>query len=337
MRPATPRRNAVLAPAVRRLIDETPPGVPEHLSPAEQREYMLLLSDLIFMRYGLPGPDVHAVDDHLVPVAGAELRVRVYRPSEERRLPGHLSLHGGGWKLGSVDERVADAICRQRCHEAHCVVLSVDYRLAPEHQFPVALDDCFAALRWAHANAESLGLDADNLSVGGASAGGNLAAAVALRARDEDGPPLRFQLLEVPALDLTRETARSTLSSGVIPDVPQPTLDDATSSYLPDPALARNPLASPLFADDLRGLPPAHVMTAEYDVLRTEGSRYAERLLEAGVAATHRRYPGALHGTAMLTRTWDQARLWQHDAAAELRRAHWADAEPSARTLATTV
>jgi len=337
VRPATPRRNAVLAPAVRRLIDETPPGVPEHLSPAEQREYMLLLSDLIFMRYGLPGPDVHAVDDHLVPVAGAELRVRVYRPSEERRLPGHLSLHGGGWKLGSVDERVADAICRQRCHEAHCVVLSVDYRLAPEHQFPVALDDCFAALRWAHANAESLGLDADNLSVGGASAGGNLAAAVALRARDEDGPPLRFQLLEVPALDLTRETARSTLSSGVIPDVPQPTLDDATSSYLPDPALARNPLASPLFADDLRGLPPAHVMTAEYDVLRTEGSRYAERLLEAGVAATHRRYPGALHGTAMLTRTWDQARLWQHDAAAELRRAHWADAEPAARTLATTV
>jgi acetyl esterase len=337
VRAAKPRPDAVLAPAVRRLIDETPPGVPAHLSPAEQREYMLLLSDLIFMRYGLPGPDVYAVDDHLVPVAGADLRVRVYRPSDQRRLPGHLSLHGGGWKLGSVDERVADAICRQRCREAHCVVLSVDYRLAPEHPFPVALDDCFAALRWTHANADALGLDADNLSIGGASAGGNLAAAVALRARDEGGPPLRFQLLEVPALDLTRETARATLSSGVIPDVPQPTLDDATNSYLPDPALARNPLASPLLADDFRGLPPAHVMTAEYDVLRTEGSRYAQRLTEAGVPATHRCYPGALHGTAMLTRTWDQARLWQHDAAVELRRAHWSDAQPAPRTLATTV
>jgi acetyl esterase len=327
----------VLAPAVRRLIDETPPGVPEHLSPSERREYMLLLSDLIFMRYGLPGPEVHAVDDHLVPVASAGLRVRVYRPSEQRRLPGHMSLHGGGWTLGSVDERVADAICRQRCRDAHCVVLSVDYRLAPEHPFPVAVDDCFAALRWAHANADALGLDADNLSVGGASAGGNLAAAVALRTRDEGGPRLRFQLLEVPALDLTRETARATLSSGVIPDVPQPTLDDATSSYLPDPAQARNPLASPLFADDFRGLPPAHVMTAEYDVLRAEGMRYAKRLVQAGVPATHRRYPGALHGTAMLTRTWDQARRWQHDAAAELRRAHWAEAEPVPRSLATSV
>jgi acetyl esterase len=192
----------------------------------------------------------------------------------------------------------------------------------------VPLDDCYAALTWAIVNADALGLDAENMSIGGASAGGNLAAAVTLRCRDEDGPRLRFQLLEVPALDLTRETARATLGSGVPPDLPQPIMDDATSSYLHDPARARDPLASPLLAEDLSGLPPAHVMTAEYDVLRTEGERYATRLAAAGVPATHQRYPGALHGTAMLTRTWDQARRWQRDAADALRRAHWATAEP---------
>lgn len=325
-----------LAPAVQRLIDETPPGVPEHLSPAEQREYMHLLSDLIFLRYGLPGPEVHTVEDHRIPVAGGRILVRLYRPSDAARLPGHVALHGGGWKLGSVTERVVDAICRQRCREANCVVLSVDYRLAPEHRFPVPLDDCYAAVCWALANADALGLDAANISIGGASAGGNLAAAVTLRCRDEQGPRLRFQLLEVPALDLTREMTRATLASGVIPDVPQPTMNDATSSYLADRAQALDPLASPLLAENLGGLPPAHVMTAEYDVLRTEGERYVQLLREAGVPATHRRYPGALHGTAMLTRTWDQARRWQRDAAAALRRAHWAPTEPATPTLVSS-
>jgi acetyl esterase len=319
-----------LAPAVQTLIDETPRGVPDHLSPAEQREYLHLLSELIFLRYGLPGPDVASVEDHEVPVAGGRILVRAYRPSDGALLPGHVTLHGGGWKVGSVTERVADAICRQRCRDANCIVLSVDYRLAPEHRFPVPLDDCYTALTWAVANADALGLDAGNISIGGASAGGNLAAAVTLRCRDEGGPRLRFQLLEVPALDLTRATARATLASGVLPDVPQPTMDDATSTYLEDPAQARDPLASPLLAEDLGGLPPAHVMTAEYDVLRTEGERYAERLVAAGVPATHQRYPGALHGTSMLTRTWDGARRWQRDAAEALRVAHWTTAEPDA-------
>jgi acetyl esterase len=203
-------------------------------------------------------------------------------------------------------------------------VLGVDYRLAHEHPFPVPLDDCYDALRWTVDHAGPLGLDPANISIGGASAGGNLAAAAALRCRNEGSPQLRFQLLEVPALDLTRETARATLVSGMLPDVPQPTMDDAAATYLADPAQARDPLASPLLADDLHGLPSAHVMTAEYDVLRTEGERYAARLQAAGVKATHRRYPGALHGTAMLTRTWEQARQWQRDAALALREAHWA-------------
>jgi acetyl esterase len=315
-----------LAHAVQTLIDETPPGVPDHLSPSEQREYMHLLGDLIFLRYGLPGPQVHAVEDHQIQVADGSILVRSYRPSDAARLPAHITLHGGGWKVGSVTDRLADAICRQRCNEANCVVLSVDYRLAPEYRFPIPLDDCHAALMWAVANADALRLDPDNISIGGSSAGANLAAAVTLRCRDEDGPRLRFQLLEVPALDLTRQTARATLESGILPDVPQPTMDDATNNYLDSPAQALDPLASPLLADDLSGLPPAHVMTAEFDILRTEGEQYVQRLIAAGVPATHRRYAGALHGTAMLTRTWEQARQWQRDAAETLRAAHWATA-----------
>lgn len=322
---------SALASAVRTLIDEIPGGVPDHLGPADQRAYLGLLSDLVFLRYGAPGPDVLAVDDHRVPVAGGEILVRVYRPDDGDALPCHVTLHGGGWKAGSVAERVTDAQCRQRCREARCVVVAVEYRLAPEHRFPTPLDDCFAAVAWVVEHAGILGIDPGNVSVGGSSAGGNLAAAVCLRCRDEAGPRLRFQLLEVPALDLTRETARETLRSGVLPDVPQPTMDDAARTYLADPSQARDPLASPLFAADLAGLPAAHVMTAEYDVLRTEGRQYAERLAAAGVPATHRRYPGALHGTAILTRTWAAARSWQHDAAQVLRLAHWPDGAAAPR------
>jgi acetyl esterase len=314
-----------LAPAVQELIDESPKGVPDHLDPQGEREYVQLVGDLNHMRYGLPGPAVHEVTDQLIPVDGGEILARVYRPGAidpDRPAPAHLTLHGGGWKLGSLTERTCDAINRQRCHESNVVVVAVDYRLAPEHRFPVPLDDCYRALLWMWKDAARLGIDPDNLSVGGSSAGGNLAAATAILCRDEGGPALRLQLLEVPTLDLTRDMARATLASGALPDVPQPTMSDATHAYLADPGDARNPLASPLFVADVRGLPPAHIMTAEYDMLRTEGEAYADRLAEAGIPVTRRRYPGALHGTAMLTRSWDQARLWQRDAAQALAVAH---------------
>jgi acetyl esterase len=320
-RPSVPEHQ--LAAAVRRLIEESPGGIPDHLAPAGLREYMVLRSDLTFLRYGSPGPEVHAVEDIRIPVDGDSVLLRIYRPSDASPLPAHLALHGGGWKFGSVTERIVDATCRQRCRDAHCVVVSVDYRLAPEHQFPVPVDDCYAAMVWVAGNAQRLGLDIDNVSIGGMSAGANLAAAVTLRARDENGPRLHFQLLEVPTLDLTLDTVAATLASGVIPDVPQPTMEDATRSYLADPAQARDAWASPLLANDLSRLPAAHVMTAEYDVLRTEGERYAQRLAAAGVPVTQRRYPGALHGTSILTRTWNGARQWQHDAAIALRQAHW--------------
>lgn len=199
----------------------------------------------------------------------------------------------------------------------------MDYRLAPENRFPVPLDDCYTALSWAVTNAGLLDVDPSNISIGGASAGANLAAAVTLRCRDERGPRLVFQLLEAPALDLTGRTARETLNSGLIPDaIPQSDMEDLALTYLGDPALAQDPLASPLFAGDLHGLPPAHIMTAEYDVLRTEGELYADRLALAGVCVTRHRYPEALHGTSIYTRIWELARTWQHDAASALKRAH---------------
>lgn len=319
-----------LSPRVRQILDKIPPGVPPHLDIDGERAYLHALSDVLFFRYTESGPEVHSVEEHLLPVAAGEsIRVRLYRPPVDTPLAAHVSLHGGGWKLGSIDERVNDAICRQRCVGAGVIVVAVEYRLAPEHKFPIPMDDCWAAVRWLFEHADALGVDPTNLSIGGVSAGGNLAAAVALRARDSGGPALRFQLLEVPALDLTRRIARETLAAGVLPPgVPQPTMEDAIEVYLRSPEDGGLPMASPLFAEDLSGLPPTFVMTAEFDMLRTEGEQYAERLRRAGVPVTDRRYAGALHGTSTWTRAWEPAAQWQADVVRALREAHGTTGEP---------
>jgi len=240
-------------------------------------------------------------------------------------LPAHVVLHGGGWWLGSISERVNEAICRYRCLHANCVVFAVEYRLAPEHPFPAAIGDIHAALCWISASAAELGIDARNISLGGTSAGANLAAAVTLMARDGSGPPLAFQLLEVPSLDLTGEIVREALATEELRPMASfvAERDTAVSRYLRDPGDAGAPLASPILADDLSGLPPAHIMTAEFDPLREEGERYARRLRESGVAATATRHAGAIHGTSFLTRVWEPARRWQHEAATVLARAQW--------------
>ncbi|MBX6389703.1 MAG: alpha/beta hydrolase [Frankia sp.] len=286
-----------------------------------QRRYLQLLLDLNFLRFSRPGPEVHDVTDHLVAVAGGEIRVRLYRPSAAAPLPAHLSLHGGGWWQGSIDDLIVDALCRQRAQEGGVVVASVDYRLAPEHPYPTGLDDAWAALTWLVGNADGLGVDAGNVSVGGNSAGANLAAALALRARDAGGPPLVLQLLEVPALDLTLETARRAAAASGSQDMTEQ-LAVAVAHYLPNPRDARQPLVSPLFADDLAGLPPAVIMTAEHDPLRLDGELYATRLAEAGVATRHLHQAGALHGSPMLTGTWEPAARWQQEVVTALRQAH---------------
>jgi acetyl esterase len=313
-----------LAPEIQEFFAAAPEARLDSLTVQEQRQRIRCMSDLTYRRFGRDAEPVTSVTDYAVPVDGGKITVRAYRPSTRTPLPAHVELHGGGWWLGSIDEAVNEAICRYRCLRAHCVIFAVEYRLAPEHPFPTAVEDAYTALEWIAGNAAELGVDADAISAGGSSAGGNLAAAITLRARETGGPKLVFQLLEVPALDLTGATMRAAIATGELAPIAHQLSEFETPllRYFRDPADARLPLASPVLAGDLSGLPPAHVMTAEYDPLREEGERYARLLARAGVQATVTRHAGAIHGTSYLTRVWEPARAWQREAAARIKQAH---------------
>ena len=270
-----------------------------------------------FLRTGEMGPEVARVVEYSVPVVDGVVDVRVYTPFGDGPFPGHLYFHGGAWALGNMRNHYFDAKCRFRCVRAACVVVSVDYRLAPEFKAPIAAEDCYAALCFAQQNAASLGIDAAMLSIGGDSAGGNLAAVVALMARDRGGPAVMFQLLEVPAVDLTMSHP-SIAEFGDGYYLSKAMMQSAADYYLVDPSQASHPYVSPLFAPDLSGLPAAYVMTAEFDPLRDEGEAYAARLHQAGVAVDVQRGIGHIHGGQLLTGVWEPARRWAADADAAL-------------------
>jgi acetyl esterase len=312
-----------LAPQVLEFLD-APKEPMGHLTVSQQRQRIRELSDLSYRRYGRRAEPACVACDYQVPARGGHITVRAYRPSAEQHLPGHLELHGGGWWLGSIDEQVNEAICRFRCVHARCVVFAVEYRLAPEHPFPVPVHDAYAALTWIADHAAELGVDAGRLSVGGTSAGANLAAAVTLLARDGAGPRLTFQLLEVPALDLTGTTMRAAITTAELALVAGHIEEFETPlrHYLRRDRDALEPLASPVRAADVSGLPAARIMTARYDPLREEGEWYGRRLEQAGVPVTVTRHDGAIHGTSYLTRVWPPAQRWQYEAAVAIRRAH---------------
>ena len=238
-----------------------------------------------------PAPDAAGleIDDRTVP-ADPDVPVRIYRP--HRAQGAVVWLHGGGFVMGDLDTehpwatRIADA--------SGAVVISVGYRRAPEHRFPAALDDAYAVLTWTAEHAAELGVDPGRIAVGGHSAGGGLAAAVALRARDQQGPPIRFQLLNQPELDDRQET----WSAQNFTDTPWMTRDKlaATWQHYLGSAVA-SPYAAPARAADLSGLPPAYIATAEFDPLRDEGITYALRLLQAGVPVELHQWPGTFHGS----------------------------------------
>jgi acetyl esterase len=267
----------------------------------EARMTMALLNSLAG-----PGPAVASVEDTLA----GDIPVRVYRPSEGR-LPVTMWFHGGGWTVGAIDQH--DAVCRMLALEADTIVVSVEYRLAPEHRYPAALEDCLAATRWA---AETF---AGPFAVAGDSAGGNLATAVALRARDEGGPPLSFQLLVQPALDAEmsypshRENGKDYLLTGT-------TMAWFWANYL-DSHDPRDPLVSPIYARDLSRLPPAFIATAEFDPLRDEGESYGLLLRKAGVDARVKRYDGQVHNFFVMPGAFDAGRRAVSDAAAALKAA----------------
>jgi acetyl esterase/lipase len=239
----------------------------------------------------VPAPDTEGmeIEDRTVP-ADPDVPVRVYRPDGARG--AIVWLRGGGWVTGDLDTE--HPLAARIATASGAVVISVGYRRAPEHRFPAALDDAYAVLTWAAGQAAELGIDPDRIAVGGLSAGGGLAAAVALRARDQQGPPIRFQLLNQPELDDRQET----WSARNFTDLPWMNRDKITATWRHYLGSApATPYAAPARATDLSGLPPAYIATAEFDPLRDEAITYALRLLQAGVPVELHQWPGTLHGS----------------------------------------
>ncbi len=241
----------------------------------------------------IPTPPMSRVEEHAIPVDGGEIAVRVLIPRQ--RVRGVIVyLHGGGWVLSHIDQ--FDVMARKLAERTSCAVVLVDYRLAPEHRYPVAADDCYAALEWADAHLANIaGRDDVPLIVAGDSSGGNMAAAAALRARDREGPKIALQVLIYPVVDY--DLGRS---SYLDPENQQILTKDTMAwfwdHYVPDVALRSQPDVSPLRSESLEGLPPAVILTAEHDVLRDEGEAYAARLREAGVPVDFQRHTGQMHG-----------------------------------------
>jgi acetyl esterase len=242
-----------------------------------------------------PKPDLHRVRDTSVPGPAGDIVVRVYEPTAGTLRPALVYFHGGGYIRGSIDTH--DSACRILARASGAVVLSVDYRLAPEAKFPEPLDDAFAATAEIAARAAAFGLDPARIAIGGDSAGGNLAAGVTLLARDRGGPPLAFQLLIYPNVDLGAQTdSVKAFSRGYWLD----SMAFYVRSYTRSPADIADPLCSPLRAKDLAGLPPAFVLTCGFDPLRDEGRAYAARLRAAGVGAEEARHEDMIHGFLLL-------------------------------------
>jgi len=314
-----------IAPEIRSLIDwstalsDRYAGVPL----LELRSALAKQHDEELKRRGMSVEPVDAISEWEVSVAGGEIRVRVFRPGGAGPLPSLLHLHGGGFAFGSIDSLFTDAKCAHICRRARCVVVTVNYRLAPEFRFPTAPEDCYAALLWAVENAQRLDVDPARIAVGGESAGANLAAAVALMARDRGGPPLALQLLEVPVTDMSEEAAEYP-SVGLFAEgygFDRADMEAMIGTYLADPSDGANPYASPVRARDVSGVARACVLTAEYDLLRDSGEAYARRLERAGVETTLRRMSGHTHGSAVLWQTWPPARAWMDDVVHALERA----------------
>lgn len=249
-------------------------------------------------------------------LAQRDYAIRAYRPVKDALLPALVYFHGGGWTIGDVDTH--DVLCRQLAVGAQCAVFSVDYRLAPEHPFPAAVDDCFAATRWIAEHAAELGIG--SVALGGDSAGGNLAATVALLARDAGGPQLAFQLLVYPATDQRGATASHERNAeGYL--LTRGAIEYFRRAYLPRQADWLDWRASPLLAADHSRLPPALVLTAGYDPLLDEGREYAERLRAAGVEVEYREYPDMVHGFLLFGGALDTANAAVEHCCAALRRA----------------
>jgi acetyl esterase len=277
----------------------------ENGTPAQAREMYLAAR---FVSNPEP-PELESARELSIPAPHGSIPARIYTPRTLRKKDGLapclVFFHGGGWVIGDLDSH--DVVCRQLAHEGGLIVISVDYRLAPEHKYPAAVDDAIIATNWIAANVASLGIDATRLSVGGDSAGGNLAAVVSLAARDGNGPAISGQMLIYPATDFSRQhpSHREPETSILLT---HSVIGWFIDHYLGD-ADINDWRASPARAAKLAGLPPAYVLTAGADPLRDEGDAYAARLKDAGVPVTYRHFPGQFHGFFTMGKLLPQANV----------------------------
>lgn len=273
---------------------------------------MRAASDALLAHDGGEAEPVEAITTCSIPGPRGDIPLRIYTPKGSGLFPIIVFYHGGGWVIGNAASY--DNVATRLANRAYAVVVSVDYRLAPEHPFPAAVDDAFAALRWVSDNAGKINGDVERIAVAGDSAGGNLAAVVALLARDS-GPRVMYQLLLYPAIDFARQT-ESFVTNGQGYYITQELVEWFGKQYDADPHDWR---ASPIRAEDLSGLPPAHIITAEFDPLRDEGAEYARALVEAGGIATETRVEGQLHGFLSMLGAIPDATHTLDEAATRLR------------------
>lgn len=285
------------------------------VAPAQGREmYRMMASTL-----EPPAVPIGKIDNVTMPGPAGEIKLRVYTPvaGGSAALPCLVYFHGGGWVIGDLDTH--DALCRTLANETSARVVAVDYRLAPENKYPAAADDAYAAVKWVEQNAAKLGIDPNLIAVAGDSAGGNLAAVVALMAKQKGGPRIVFQLLIYPVTQLRAQTeSMKSFAEGYF--LERRTMDWFCDQYAPgaDPKDWR---CSPLAAEDLAGLPRAYIVTAGFDPLRDEGKAYADKLNHAGVAAVYVDYPSMVHGFFNMSAVLPTARQAIADAAKALRKA----------------
>ena len=264
-------------------------------------------------------PDLESAKPLSIPAPHGAIPARIYTPKALRKTNGLapclVFYHGGGWVIGDLESH--DVVCRKLAHEGEMIVIAIDYRLAPEHKFPAAVDDAMTAVKWIAANAKQLGIDASRLTVGGDSAGGNLAAVTAIAARDGDGPKLAGQLLIYPGTDLAmKHPSHSEPETSIL--LTHSVIKWFCNHYLGD-ADINDWRVSPLRAKTLAGLPPAYVITAGGDPLRDEGDDYARRLKEAGVAVTYKHFAGQFHGFFTMGKLLPQANVAASDIASWMK------------------
>ncbi len=264
--------------------------------------------------------DLHSVVDMEAPGPAGKIPVRVYTPGTGKSYPVVVYYHGGGWFMGGLETH--DVICRKIAAKALSIVVSVDYCLAPEHPFPAAVDDAYAAAVWVSGNAKGLGGDPSRIAVAGDSAGANLAAVVSLLARDRKKPAIACQVLVYPSTDSSRLDTKSMRDFAEGYYLTRKYIEIFRKLYAPDPADWKSPLLSPLLAPTLKNLPPAVIVTAQFDPLRDEGEAYASRLKSAGVPVVLRRFDGIIHGFLPMDRLFPQADEALSLIAAELQRVY---------------